>query len=141
MKNHQKSLDQLKGELASVNASHAEETKRYQQDIKILQEEVETRDQEILQLQADSQKLKTEVDALSTQQQRLETLQEDSENKVRKMLNVNPFTLRAAKTGLTMLEISFLKKLFLENILIKNVDHMTNNNSPSHVIVKLKVWV
>ena len=46
---------------------------------------------------------------------------------------VNPFTLRAAKRGLPILEISYLQEHFLENIQKKNVDQKPNNNSPSNI--------
>ena len=42
----------------------------------------------------------------------------------------NPFTLRAAKRGLTILEIFSLQKHFFENIWRRNVDQKINNNSP-----------
>ena len=42
--------------------------------------------------------------------------------------------LRAAKTGLTIFEISFLQKHFLENNWRRNVDHKPNKNSPSNIL-------
>ena len=44
-------------------------------------------------------------------------------------LPFNPLTLRAAKTGLTILE-----KRFLENSWSKNVKEKSNNNSPSNIL-------
>ena len=45
--------------------------------------------------------------------------------------SINPLTLRAAKTGLTIWEIFYLQKHFLENIWRRNDDQKLNNNSPS----------
>ena len=53
-----------------------------------------------------------------------------SRNKYFPCLDLNPFTLRAAKRGLTILEIFSLQKHFFENIWRRNVDHTINNNSP-----------
>ena len=47
---------------------------------------------------------------------------------------VNPFTLRAAKRGLTILKIFQLQKHFLENIRRRNVDKKPNNESPSNIL-------
>ena len=47
---------------------------------------------------------------------------------------VNPLTLRAAKTGLTILEIFLSQKRFLENSLCRNVKEKSNNNSPSNIL-------
>ena len=44
---------------------------------------------------------------------------------------INPFALRAAKRGLTILEIICLQKHFLKNILRGNVNQKPNKNSPS----------
>ena len=44
---------------------------------------------------------------------------------------VNPFTLTASKTGLTVLEIFYLQKHLLENIWIRNDGQKPYNNSPS----------
>ena len=44
-------------------------------------------------------------------------------------LQINPFTLRAAKRGLTILEIFQLQKLLHKNIGRRNVDQKPNNNS------------
>ena len=46
----------------------------------------------------------------------------------------NPLTLRAAKIGLTILEILYLQKHFIENIWRRNVDHKPNKNSPSNIL-------
>ena len=48
---------------------------------------------------------------------------------------VNPFTLRTAKRGLTILEIFYLQKHFLENIWRKNVDQKSENNSRSNILL------
>ena len=48
--------------------------------------------------------------------------------------NLNPFTLRAAKRGLTILEILYLQKHFIENIWRRNVDHKPNKDSPSNIL-------
>ena len=48
--------------------------------------------------------------------------------------SLNPLTLGAAKTGLTILEIFYLQKHFLENIWRRNVDQKPNNNSPSNIL-------
>ena len=48
--------------------------------------------------------------------------------------NINPFTLRAAKRGLMILEIFCLQKHFLENFWRRNVDQQPNNNSPSNIL-------
>ena len=47
---------------------------------------------------------------------------------------VNPFTLRAAKTGLAILKIFCLQKYFLKNIGSRNVYQMPYNNSPSNIL-------
>ena len=39
-----------------------------------------------------------------------------------------------AKTGLTILDIFFYEKHFLENIWRRNVDQESNNNSPSNIL-------
>ena len=47
----------------------------------------------------------------------------------------NPFILRAAKKGLTVLEIFYIKKHSKRNVDQKskrNVDQKSNNNSPSN---------
>ena len=46
----------------------------------------------------------------------------------------NPLALRAAKRGLTILEIFNLQTHFLENIKRRNVDHKSNKNSPSNIL-------
>ena len=46
---------------------------------------------------------------------------------------LNPLTLRAAKRGLTILEIFNLQTHFLENIWRRNVYHKPNKNSPSNI--------
>ena len=46
----------------------------------------------------------------------------------------NPLPLRAAKTGLTILEIFHLQKHFLENISKGNVNQNPQNNSPSNIL-------
>ena len=46
------------------------------------------------------------------------------------VLLINPFTLRASKRGVTILEIFSLHKHFFENIGRRNVDQKINNNSP-----------
>ena len=46
----------------------------------------------------------------------------------------NPLTLRAAKRGLTILEIFNLQTHFLENIWRRNVDHKPDKNSPSNIL-------
>ena len=46
----------------------------------------------------------------------------------------NPITLRAAKRGLTILEIFHLQKHFLENIWRRNVDHEPDKKSPSNIL-------
>ena len=48
--------------------------------------------------------------------------------------SVNPLTLRAAKRGLTNLEIFYLQKYFLENNQRRIVDQKVNNNSPSNIL-------
>ena len=47
---------------------------------------------------------------------------------------INPFTLRAAKRGLTILEIFSLQKHFFENIWRRNVNQRLHNNSPSNIL-------
>ena len=47
---------------------------------------------------------------------------------------INPFTLRAAKTGLTILIIYFKPKHFLENICKRNLHQTPNNNSSSNIL-------
>ena len=47
---------------------------------------------------------------------------------------INPFTLRTAKTGLTILIIFFLQKHFLKNIWRRNVYQKFNKNSPSNIL-------
>ena len=47
---------------------------------------------------------------------------------------LNPFTLRAAKRGRTILEIFPFQKQFFENISMRNVDQKTNNKSPSNIL-------
>ena len=47
---------------------------------------------------------------------------------------LNPFTLRAAKTGQTLLEIFYLQKHFLEKIWRRNVFHKPSNNSTSNIL-------
>ena len=47
---------------------------------------------------------------------------------------INPLTLRAAKRGLVILEISNLQTHNLENIWKRNVDHNSNKNSPSNIL-------
>ena len=49
----------------------------------------------------------------------------------RRSPGLNLITLRAAKTGLTILEIFYFRSHFLENIWRRNVDPKSNNNSPS----------
>ena len=46
----------------------------------------------------------------------------------------NPFTLRAAKTRQTILDIFFYQKHFLENIWRRNVAQKSNNNSHSNIL-------
>ena len=46
----------------------------------------------------------------------------------------NPFTLRAAKTCLTILMIFFKQKHFLENNWRRNYNRKPNNNSPSNIL-------
>ena len=48
-------------------------------------------------------------------------------------LTFNPLTLRAAKTGLTILEIFNLQTHFFENIWRINVDRKPDKNSPSNI--------
>ena len=48
--------------------------------------------------------------------------------------NLNPFTLRAAKRGLTIWEIFSLQKHFFLNIWERNVNQKTNNKSPSNIL-------
>ena len=55
-------------------------------------------------------------------------------------LQINPLTLRAAKTGLTILEISNLQTHFLENIWRRNVDHKPNKNSPSNILLSFALF-
>ena len=45
---------------------------------------------------------------------------------------IDPFTLIAAKRGLMILEIFYVKKHFEENIRKRYVDQKANNNSPSN---------
>ena len=47
---------------------------------------------------------------------------------------INSLALRAAKRGLTNLEIFYLQKYFLENNQRRNVDQEVSNNSPSNVL-------
>ena len=49
-------------------------------------------------------------------------------------MHINPFALRAAKRGLTILEIFSLQKHFFENIWRRNVDQKINNNSPWNIL-------
>ena len=53
------------------------------------------------------------------------------------MTGFNPFTLRVAKKGLTILAIFHLQKHFLENILRRNVDLKPNNKSPSNILLTI----
>ena len=46
----------------------------------------------------------------------------------------NPFTLRAAKTGLAILEIFCLLRYFPGNIWRRDVDKKLNNNPPSNIL-------
>ena len=48
--------------------------------------------------------------------------------------SVNPLTLRAAKIGLTNLEIFNLQRQFQENISWRNVDQKLNNNSSPNIL-------
>ena len=48
--------------------------------------------------------------------------------------SVNLFTLRVAKTGLTILEIFYLQKPFLENIWRRYVDQIPYNKYPSNIL-------
>ena len=47
---------------------------------------------------------------------------------------LNPFTPKAAKTGLPILEIFCLERYFLENSWSRNVEQMPYNNSPSNIL-------
>ena len=47
---------------------------------------------------------------------------------------LHQFTLRAAKTSLTMLEIFYLKTFKLKNIWSSNGDQMPYTNSPSNIL-------
>ena len=47
---------------------------------------------------------------------------------------INPFTLRAAKTGLTILIIFSEQKHFGENISWRNVCQKPNNNSSTNIL-------
>ena len=49
-------------------------------------------------------------------------------------LCLNPFTLRATKTGLTTFEIFYLQKLFQENIWRRHVDQIPHNNPRSNIL-------
>ena len=49
-------------------------------------------------------------------------------------------TLRAAKTGLAILEMFYLQKHFLENIWRRNVDQKSNNNSPSNILLTFALF-
>ena len=49
-----------------------------------------------------------------------------------KQRTLNPFTLRATKRGLTILEILYLQSHFLEIFLRRIVYQKSNNNSPSN---------
>ena len=51
------------------------------------------------------------------------------------VLCLNPFTLRAAKTGLTFVMIFFKQKHFLENTWRRNYNRKPNNNSPSNILL------
>ena len=51
---------------------------------------------------------------------------------------VNPFTLRAAKRGLTILGIFPLQKHFFENIWMRNVDQKTNKQISFKYFVKFR---
>ena len=53
---------------------------------------------------------------------------------------INPLTLRAAKTGLTILEIFYLQKHFLESIWRRNVDQKPNNNSPTNIMLTFALF-
>ena len=46
----------------------------------------------------------------------------------------NPFTLKAAKTGPTILQTFSNKSIFLENIWRRNVNQKPNNNSPTNIL-------
>ena len=46
----------------------------------------------------------------------------------------NPLTLRAAETGLTILEIFHLQKYFLERISRRNVNQKPQNNCHSNIL-------
>ena len=46
----------------------------------------------------------------------------------------NPFILKEAKTGLTILNIFFYQKHFLKNIWRRNVYHNFTNKSPSDIL-------
>ena len=52
----------------------------------------------------------------------------------------NPFTLRAAKRGLTILEIFHLQKHSLGNIWRRNVDQKPNHNSPSIILLTFALF-
>ena len=47
---------------------------------------------------------------------------------------LNLFARREAKTGLTILDIFFVQKFFLENISKRNVNNKPNNNSTSNIL-------
>ena len=49
-------------------------------------------------------------------------------------VRINPFTLRAAKRGLTILELFYLQKHFLGNVWRRSVDQKPNKNSPSNIL-------
>ena len=49
-------------------------------------------------------------------------------------IGFNPLTLRAAKTGLTILEIFYLQMHFLENIRRRNVHQKPHNKSRSNIL-------
>ena len=65
IRNHQKSLDQLKADLTLARSSHTEESERYQQDIHILREELGITKNECSDAQSSCNQLKVEVETLT----------------------------------------------------------------------------
>ena len=53
---------------------------------------------------------------------------------IQKYREINPFTLRAAETGLMILEIFYLQMQFLENLWRRNVYQKLHNNSGSNIL-------